>query len=214
MEKRYDSDLTPKERRQKEIRKIKSLHGKKRLQYLWDYYKIVPAILLGCIVAGAFFATMIRGMNQTTVLSFVVTDANPMSDWAGLNSDLLAVTKGDAKHPVVEIDSSVRSFGDANEEMNKTIKLSAANDTDLVVCGEKVLDEYEALDAFVSWQEVLGDDFAAYEPYIKDGMLDVSQSKRWQEGQYTAYEPAYLCMMHASKRPDSCRAVVKYLFSD
>ena len=40
MEKRYESDMTRKEKRQNELKKLKSMTFKQKAAYIWEYYKL------------------------------------------------------------------------------------------------------------------------------------------------------------------------------
>ncbi|HIR25025.1 MAG TPA: hypothetical protein IAB34_05930, partial [Candidatus Egerieimonas faecigallinarum] len=45
MEKRYESDMTPKEKRELERKKLASMTLGQKIGYLWEYYKIWLLIL-------------------------------------------------------------------------------------------------------------------------------------------------------------------------
>lgn len=49
MEKRYESDMTRKEKRQNELKKLKSMTFKQKAAYIWEYYKGVFAGIHHCL---------------------------------------------------------------------------------------------------------------------------------------------------------------------
>ena len=51
MEKRYESDMTRKEKRQNELKKLKSMPFKQKAAYIWEYYKgVFAGIIIACVI--------------------------------------------------------------------------------------------------------------------------------------------------------------------
>ena len=51
MEKRYESDMTRKEKRQNELKKLKSMTFKQKAAYIWEYYKgVFAGIIIACVI--------------------------------------------------------------------------------------------------------------------------------------------------------------------
>ena len=48
-QKRYESDMTPKEKRELERKKLKQMTAGQKLEYIWAYYKPHMAVALGQI---------------------------------------------------------------------------------------------------------------------------------------------------------------------
>ena len=82
MEKKYESDLTRREKWQKQMGTIRKLKGKERLEYLWQYYKIIPAFCLVIVLVVYTVAVMISNSMNDTLLSVVVVDSAKTSDEA------------------------------------------------------------------------------------------------------------------------------------
>ena len=49
-QKRYESDMTPKEKRELERKKLKQMTAGQKLEYIWAYYKPHMAVALGIIL--------------------------------------------------------------------------------------------------------------------------------------------------------------------
>lgn len=193
MEIKHESDLTPKEKRQMEIRKIKSLPLRKKIPYLWTYYKSWLVILLIIIVFAGFIGTIVRNSMTEELISVGIEDAHPDSQIAmdQLKADLLEYMGTGKELETVSIDGSYIS-GDEYTSVTKRTTSIAAGGLDVYVCGEDTYQEYKSQDAFREWNEVLGDSYEQYEQYMTDGTLDLSKCPKWQEYGITLYEPVYV----------------------
>lgn len=95
------------EKRRQERKKIASLHGKKRLQYLWDYYKVWLVFLAIAIVAVNIAVTIVRGLMTKTLLqvSALSADYNAASDQ--MQKDFSSYIGGLKKHEELSFDLSI-----------------------------------------------------------------------------------------------------------
>ena len=95
------------EKRRQERQKIASLHGKKRLQYLWDYYKAWLVFLAIAIVAVNIAVTIVRGLMTKTLLqvSALSADYNAASDQ--MQKDFSSYIGGLKKHEELSFDLSI-----------------------------------------------------------------------------------------------------------
>ena len=58
-QKRYESDMTPKEKRELERKKLKQMTAGQKLEYIWAYYKPHMAVALGIILLIVFIGQML-----------------------------------------------------------------------------------------------------------------------------------------------------------
>lgn len=216
MDKKYESDLTSKEKQELEIAKLKNLKGKKRIQYLWNYYKFVLAIVMVLILVFSAGLTIYRNLQRKPVLAMVIIDADRADTrkYDELEQQLLKALNPSQKGAEVLVDTAASSREDANSVMNTTIKLSIAEENDVVICNQETYHKYQQEGAFTDWEEVLGDQYKNYLPYMKDGMLDLSLSQTWNSGGYAVYAPAYMCVLSHSKRQDAVNTAVAYFFGE
>ncbi len=68
MEKKYESDLSRQEKLEQQWKTIRSLKGKKKLEYLWSYYKVILVILLAVILVVYTAGVMIRNGKENVEL--------------------------------------------------------------------------------------------------------------------------------------------------
>ncbi|MDD3219468.1 MAG: hypothetical protein PHC41_11180 [Lachnospiraceae bacterium] len=213
MEKRYESDLTPKEKRQQEKEKIKGLRGKQRLIYLWTYYKFVLLIVVAVIAAISVGVTMYRNARMNTVLSIAVFDANSESEesFEQLSDSLLKVMDPEEKYDQVAIDSSGVSAEDQVGLAKAMVIMNYTSEVDVVICNEDFYQRYEKEGAFLDWKDVLGDSYGEYEEYMTDGVIDLSKSDIWMQGNYTEYAPVYMCVRATTENQDNIIHMLDYM---
>ena len=71
----YESDLTRKEKWQKQWETIRRLKGGERLEYLWQYYKSVLIIFAAVILVIYTAAVMVSNAMRDTLLTVVIVDS-------------------------------------------------------------------------------------------------------------------------------------------
>ena len=76
MEKRYESDMTRKEKRQNELKKLKSMTFKQKVGYIWTYYKgVFAGIIIACVII-SIGVQMFQNSQLKSLLSIAVVDSN------------------------------------------------------------------------------------------------------------------------------------------
>lgn len=216
MEKKYESDLTSREKWQQQMETIRRLKGRERLEYLWQYYKIVPVFCLVIVLIVYTVAVMISNSLNDTLLSIVVVDSAKSSDEAAaeLQDDILKIIGTGGKHDYVETVLSATSM-DTEENIAKLrVSLSTAGEADVVVCGEDVYEEYSAQGAFADMEELLGDSYGDYEEYMTDGQIDLTKCPGSFLSDYAEYSPAYLCVLVHSERTENAVELIKAIVNE
>lgn len=207
----YESDLSPKERRQKEWQTIKNLKGKKRLEYLWAYYKFVLVILIIAILAGYMVYTMVSNMNRNKILSVAVVDSilQDQETIDQMETDLLEYIGAKGKHDEVQIDASISSAEDQANTTKLTLSILPTGENDIVICGQEVYDRFKEQGAFTPIEEILGGSYSEYEEFMTNGEIDLSKCEEWND--IITYSPAYVCVLADSGHPDETLAFLSYL---
>ena len=210
MEKRYESDMTRKEKRQNELKKLKSMTFKQKAAYIWEYYKGVSAgIIIACVII-SIGVQMFQNSQLKSLLSIAVVDSNYNHDEQveALQNDFLAYAGTGDKHEVVDVDTSLISGDDYNAVVKMTVVMGAGT-ADMMFCGEETYKKYKQQEAFLSWKEVLGDDYSKYEEYMTDdGRLDLEKCPNWEKYNMVYYSPVYAVVMSSSKNLENC---IKFL---
>ncbi len=209
MKYKYESDLSRRERWKKQWATICSLKGRKRVEYLWSYYKYVLVIVLAIVLVIYTIGVMIGNAMENTVLSVVVVDsAKTDGDTAkAMEKYFLDMMGKDGKNDRVETVLSATSQEDGDNIAKLRVSLSTVGGADLVICGEKVFEEYNAQGAFADMGELLGEGAKEAEPYMTDGQLDLAKCPDSVLSEYVTYSPAYLCVLEHSERKAEAAAV-------
>lgn len=216
MERKHESDLTAKEKRQLEWEKIKGMGWSKRLEYFWTYYKFVLVILAVLIMLISIVHTMITGWRTDTLLSLGIVDVNynASEDFEVLRQDLLDVLGTGDKYEAVEMDTGLMSGSEDYTSVMKMSTVVAAGGLDIMICGQTTYDDLEGQDALQDWETFLGEDYARYEPYMTNGVIDLSKSDKWKSNEWTFYTPVYAALMYSSENPDGVRGMLEYFFPE
>lgn len=209
MEKRYESDLTRKEKWQLELKKLKGMGFKDKVIYICTYYKIVFAGILGLIIVISLGMQIYHNSQLVELLSIAIVDAGfEASEKADLlDADLLEYMGTGDKNEIIQLDTTVMSQDEYSAVMKLTVVLGTGS-TDILICNDVIYDKYKAQDGFLEWEEILGEDYSEYEQYMTNGMLDLSKCKNWEKYNMVYYEPTYAAVIASTKKPKNC---VKFL---
>lgn len=211
----YESDMTSREKWQKQWRTIRRLKGKDRLEYLWQYYKAVLVALVAVVLVIYTAAVMIGNAMQDTLLSIVVVDSEITSDEAAaeLEQGILDIIGTGGKHDHVETVLTATSVENDENIMKLRVSLSTAGEADVVVCGESVYEEYASQGAFADMEEVLGDEYDSCAGYMTDGQVDLTKCPESFLNRYAGYSPAYLCVLSHSEHTENAAELIKAVVS-
>lgn len=213
MEQKHESDLTAKEKRELEFQKLKSMNLREKVEYLWTYYKIWLVVLVAFIMVVSTIVTMVRNGMKDELLSIAIMDSdmNVQEQIDQMTDELTADIGTGDPYETITVDTSAGS-GDDYADVIKRMVLTASGTVDLFICDQEIYEEYDGQGAFRDWSEILGDDYAQYEPYMTDGVLDLSKSERWQEYGITSYEPVYAGILASSEKDENLRAFAEFFF--
>ena len=207
--------MTPKEKRQAELEKLRGMSLGEKAGYLWTYYKIwlfVPVILIFVIWQGM---QIYHNMQVVELLSVGVVDTNLNTEEGEetFESDLLKLLGSGGENEVIALDTGLSSGDDSASAMKRATVLGAGT-LDLMICGEELYDSYDAQGAFADWEEILGEDYGKYESYFVDGRLDLSRSAKWDSYGLVIYEPVYAGALVSSENTEALRQFAEYYLSD
>lgn len=156
-------DLSLKGRFHEEIRKLKVLKGKAKLQYIWDYYKPLMAIILGIVLVITIIAQMVHNSKIDTVLSVAILNGagfdeesqepliNGFAEYAGITLD---------EWTEISIDSSMTMDPGQMDtytmsSMTKIMAMSGSGSLDVMLMPESVFEYYAKRGMFENLEDVL-----------------------------------------------------------
>lgn len=195
MDGKYESDLSRREKLNQQWNTVRNLKGRKRLEYLWNYYKFILVIIVAVILFVYVICVMVQGSKGNTVLSVVIVDAVQTDEKAAetLENQILEVLGTEGEYDRVEIVLSATS-GQTDDEIAKLrVALSVVAEADIVICNEDVYEEYKAQGAFADTEKLSGNQGGA------DSFLN----------EYVEYSPAYLCVLSHSERTEAAAKLIE-----
>lgn len=164
---------TRKELRKEERERLKGLSFKKKLEYIWDYYKMELGILLVVLVIIGLSVQVMKGSGKTTVLSAALINVEKVSGGETLEfsrefSDDLEL---DEKKEDISFDDSYVMNMQSDDIMTtacqtKLIAAIQAETLDVMLMPEDVYQHYLKAGAYLNLEEVLGKDFLNQYPEL------------------------------------------------
>ncbi len=137
---------------------IRSLHGKKKLQFIWDYYKI-PIIVLGFAAVIAVLAVLVRSPKKDTAVYIVWVNAVSQDENTYFD-ELLHEADPAFSEKFTDLNTGYSLGIEGNEASDaQTLQVLAAlfgvGDLDIYIADETYFDRYERKDAFTDLSELI-----------------------------------------------------------
>ena len=216
-EKRYESDLTGKEKRQMEWQKIKGMGWKERIGYIWTYYKVHMALVLAACLLIGLIGQIIYNSQFDTIFYAAVLNGG-IGDAEGMQDDFKAYLGDDNEYHETTFDSSMFFTGDDTKDTAGVMKLTTligAQELDAMVCDERQYEKYADLDAFIPMDEILTQEqMEAYGDDVEEYGIRVDGSEKLQEFGLDVNQPGYLAVFAYSEHVDNAREFITYLKED
>lgn len=214
VEKRYESDLTRKEKRHLEWKKIKGMTWKERIRHIWTYYKLHMAALIGILLVITIIGQMIYNSRFDTIFQAAILNGG-MGDAQSMAEDFKAYLGDENKYHEIVLDSSMYVTGEESADMTSVMKLTTligAQELDAMICEQSQYDKYVELDGLVPMDQLLtqkqiqeyGDDVLEY-------AVRVDGSEKLKEFGLDVNQPAYLVVFVNSKHQDNAKEFIMYL---
>ncbi len=199
-----------KEELKKEKKKLSELHGTAKIQYLWDYYKWVLAVVLVICVIVSIVHTSVSNAGKIQLMGVMMVDTySPDSDNNALEEDvkaLIATEETDDDDYVFIDTSSYTTDGELDYEysMQMTVRL-AAGELDILIMPTEVFEGYDN-GAFYSVEELMGSEFAEkYSDIVVGNGIDVTDNEVLASYGYSFKTDAILAVCLNSEHLDAVR---------
>lgn len=219
MEKRYESDMTPKEKRELERKKLASMTLGQKIGYLWEYYKIWLLILAVVIMFISMFVTMYQNSQKISLMGLAVANSTTLSDTSGVTEDLIEMLGTGDEHETVTVDTSYYFNEDiANTDPNIIMKFStmvAAQSIDVLISSEHVMDYYKDQEMFLMPSEYLSEEqIAALGDRVSEYGVRIDGSSLLEKWDLVAYEPVYFTVIANSPNVENAVKLLEKLVEE
>ena len=189
---------------------------KKRVAYLWDYYRFHALAIIFCIVFFCYFLSPLLTKPKHSLLSIAIIDSTETAkiDSSALSDDLVDYLSGDTANDVIDIDTSGGTYDTSSSSVIKlSILLSSVGENDIIICNQKLYEQYNSKGAFMDLTAITDSLTPEVLPNIVGTSCDISNSAKWTAYGYTDYSPVYLCIPISCKQPEQAAKAINYLFS-
>jgi hypothetical protein len=152
---KYESDLTPKEKRQMEFDKIKNLPFPKKLEHMWAYHKLILATPIILILLIVFALNIIQNIRTESVLNIAITNGFEVDvEWLNdLTRERLNIEN---QYSEVMIDPSYITI-DGEFDMGSVQKFTvmiAAGEMDILISNPDIYEIYKGQGFFMNMNEI------------------------------------------------------------
>lgn len=209
---RYESDMTPKEKRALEWQKLKGMGLKGKLEYLWAYYKFVLVILVVLIFVITAACEMIENSKHHTILNVTVTGASLMEDGEKIGEELQEQFGTGDKYDDVTFDYSYTMSDIESADYNLVMKFTAvvaAQQMDVLITNQSIYEHYAEQDMFLDISTLFTDE--ERERYgIEEGAkyLDITDTAWNKNHQWVQYEPVYLTVISNTENQEKIKEFI------
>lgn len=223
MGKRYESDMTAKEKFQAEIEKLKGMTWREKIVHIWAYYKPLLIAVLVIIIAADITIDAVQEARMEDLLCIGIADANSVDytnmtqqtdEYEALEKELLELLGSGSKYERVTIDTGIMTWAGETTGYEKISTMIGAEKLDILICREAVHQTYKAQDLFADLETVLGEDYSRYEAYMTDGAIDLSLSEKWMEGSWVRYSPVYMDVIADCGNYEQVKVFLEYFFPE
>ena len=201
---------------------LKELHGRKKLEHIWIYYK---PVIFGALLAVIFIIYIIARMvhpPKATALTLMVVDSPLMSADAdevfpGFTEAIL-----DPEYEKMDIDVTMHLEGSSEKQNATNLNILAARfltgEIDLFAADEETILEYGESGAFLSPEDYLTEnEKEALAPYYvrePDGTpvgISLAESGRYNASGVSGGD-AVIAQVVSCSHPEAAHCLVEYLF--
>lgn len=215
-QKRYESDMTPKEKRELEKKKLKQMTFPQKVEYIWAYYKLHMAIALAIILVIVFVGQLIYRSQFDTVFYAAIINGSA-GDGEALAQDFKTYTGDTDKYHEYTVDNSMYLVKD-QEDYNMVMKLSTiigAQQVDVLIAPEYKFQEYVDQGGFYPMSELLTDEQQeAYKDQLTEYGLKVGDSEVLKAHGMQVDEDACLGVLIYSDHLEEAKSFITYIMGD
>lgn len=199
---------------QSEREKISSLHGTKRLEYLWDYYKWVLGVLILVIILASVVISSVRNASAKELFYVMAIDQGT-ADTQKLSDDLKQVFEPGKSRDYVTADNScfTDSTGklDYNSSMVFSVKVTASQ-VDVLLMPESIYDTYNKDGMFLPIADVMGEDYCkAHQDSVSGNQITIRANSYLEGYGFSFQEPMVLAVLASSSHTKTAAQWIQML---
>lgn len=213
-EKRYESDLTPKEKRHLEWEKIKGMTWGERVSHIWTYYKLQMVLILAVCAGISLVGQILYNSRFETVFYAAILNGG-VEGTDAMQEDFKSYLKDDNKYHKITLDTSMFFTGVDTQDTTSVMKLTTligAQELDAMICTEDQYEKYADMDAFVPVEDLLtAEQLEMIGADAEEYGIRVDGSDKLQEFGMDNNTPAYVAVFAYSEHLENAGEFIMYL---
>lgn len=221
-ERKYESDMTKKEKRKLRKEQLLSTHGKDRIDYIWSYYKLEIFFGIIIVVVCAIIINSLWHMRYKQILYVGVVNAEDC-DGEKMAADFREFIDNDNKFDMVDVDTSITIDPDSDlNDFYGTFRFTTYTSTsimDVAIMDKDVFELYKDSGAFEPLADYLTEEDNAGLSFtdvsvVDQTALDLTGNEKLASYGIDTSKPVYLIVSGQSENEEYVKQYIRFLFSE
>lgn len=223
LQKKHESDMTAKEKRELEREKLASMHGLEKVEYILTYYKFHILGLVALVLAVIGIVHWADSLKNEDYLYVAVVDAP--TDAEDFIKDFRTAIKDEEERHIYTLDTSIfyTRNQDGEKEMDYTTKMQlttlvGAGSIEVMICPKETYDIYsgenqeEGQEVLYPVSQLMGEDFVTeHKDICKEDAILVTDNEVLEKYGLSSGEPAYLMVFQYAKHPEIAKEFIDFV---
>lgn len=187
-----------------------SMTAGKKIEYLWMYYKGWLAGAVCVVLAVCLGVTMYKGRHTNVFLNVIVVGGdNLKAEW--LAEEFSQYADIDGKEGIVRVRANIPDDGGGMTSTTALTTLMGAGAVDVLICPERVYEEYGSQDGFQDMGEVLGERAGDYGEAVLDSGVCLKGGNILEQEEMVAYDKVYAALPVNGQNQETAARFIEYL---
>ena len=212
---KYESDMTKKEKRELRRQQLKSTHGKARLDYIWTYYKLEMGLILVFVIIGALVINWLLSLRYDQFL-YVGVINNTACNGEQMAQDYKKFIGNDNKFDTVEVDSTMTIDPDSEiSDFYGSYRFTVYTSTsvlDAAIVDEETFESHKDVGVFLNLEDLVSEADPESLDSIVDGVgLDLQGNEKLASYGVNTEEPVYLMVNRQTENAEHIVEFIRFL---
>ena len=187
-----------------------SMTAGKKIEYLWMYYKGWLAGAVCVVLAVCLGVTMYKGRHTNVFLNVIVVGGdNLKAEW--LAEEFSQYADIDGKEGIVRVRANIPDDGGGMTSTTALSTLMGAGAVDVLICPERVYEEYGSQGGFQDMGEVLGERAGDYGEAVLDSGVCLKGGNILEQEEMVAYDKVYAALPVNGQNQETAARFIEYL---
>ena len=187
-----------------------SMTAGKKIEYLWMYYKGWLAGAVCVVLAVCLGVTMYKGRHTNVFLNVIVFGGdNLKAEW--LAEEFSQYADIDGKEGIVRVRANIPDDGGGMTSTTALTTLMGAGAVDVLICPERVYEEYGSQGGFQDMGEVLGERAGDYGEAVLDSGVCLKGGNILEQEEMVAYDKVYAALPVNGQNQETAARFIEYL---